>query len=78
MSQSSSGSGRWTKRKVDEHKCLKPSFNRDIQVGDEWACDCGTVYVVTKVDRGYDQRENEYYGRFTWQVIQWRGGGRLS
>lgn len=55
----------WIKRKIDEHVCPKPKWNKDIAVGDIWQCDeCKLQWRVVEVSRGqYDQRDNCWFGQ---------------
>lgn len=53
MSDRRAGSGMWTKRIIDTHACVPPPYEIDVYVGDQWKCDCGKSYLVTKiVERG--------------------------
>jgi len=58
----------WVKRKIDEHVCNKPVWNKDIHVGDIWECDhCKSQYRVTGVRRGeWDQRDGWFGGNVDW------------
>lgn len=61
----------WIKRKVDEHVCSKPRWNKDVREGDVWECDlCHAQYRVKKVKTWDDQRDPGPYGSIDeWDVI---------
>lgn len=65
-------SGKWIKRKADEHVCDKPKYEGPgdrVAPDDQWKCECGRVWVVSGVWRG-DQRESLRPGQYP--TIQWR------
>lgn len=66
-------SGQWLRRKVDEHKCARPTRAEvgmgKVHRGDQWQCDtCHRVYTVIGLNEG-DQRDPVYP-----PIIQWNAG----
>lgn len=64
--------GEWTLRQPPPHEHDNPKFHfggpDDVRVGDQWTCECGTVFEVTKTKYEDDSQRDRGLS-LTWEKV---------